>query len=191
MPERPGARLLQDMSVLLSEEQIQARVRELGQQITRDYEGAELTLVGVLKGSFLFIADLCRQIDLPLTCDFLGISSYGDRTTTSGVIRITSDLTQPVEGRSVLVVEDIVDTGLTMQYLLENLRIRGPKSVKVCSLLYKPSRARVPVIIDYVGFTIQDAFVVGYGLDFQGRYRNLPCLGVMNPNQTGVCHGGK
>jgi len=165
--------------VLISEEELQAKISELGENITRDYAGEELTLVGVLKGSFLFMADLCRQIELPLTCDFLGLSSYHGGTRTSGVIRITSDLNQPVEGRHVLVVEDIVDTGLTMEYLLENLRTRLPKSIKVCSLLHKPERKQVETPIDYLGFTVPNEFVVGYGLDYMGRYRNLRFVGVM------------
>jgi hypoxanthine phosphoribosyltransferase len=165
--------------VLISEEELKAKVLELGKTITRDYAGSELTLVGVLKGSFLFMADLCRQIELPLTCDFLGLSSYHGRTRTSGVIRITSDLNQPVEGRHVLVVEDIIDTGLTMEYLLENLRTRLPKSLRVCSLLHKPERKQVETPIDYLGFTVPNEFVVGYGLDYMGRYRNLRFVGVM------------
>jgi hypoxanthine phosphoribosyltransferase len=165
--------------VLISEEEVQAKVTELGKAITRDYRGGDLTLVGVLKGSFLFMADLCRQIELPLTCDFLGLSSYHGRTRTSGVIRITSDLNQPVEGRHVLVVEDIVDTGLTMEYLLENLGTRRPASLKVCSLLHKPDRKQVETPIDYLGFTVPNVFVVGYGLDYLGRYRNLRYVGVM------------
>lgn len=166
---------------IIGREQIEARVRELGAQITRDYTGRNLNLVAVLKGSFLFLADLCREIRLPLTVDFLGISSYGDRTSTSGVIRITSDLTQPCTGKDVLVVEDIVDTGLTMRYLLDNLATRKPASLKVCTLLHKPSRARVQTPIDYLGFTVPDVFVIGYGLDFQGRHRNLPFIGVLDP----------
>ncbi|NMB74485.1 MAG: hypoxanthine phosphoribosyltransferase [Myxococcales bacterium] len=169
------------MRQIIGKEQIAARVRELGAQITRDYAGRNLNLVAVLKGSFLFLADLCREIQLPLTVDFLGISSYGDRTTTSGVIRITSDLTQPCNGKDVLVVEDIVDTGLTMRYLLDNLATRKPASLKVCTLLHKPSRARVKTPIDYLGFTVPDVFVIGYGLDYQGRYRNLPFIGVLDP----------
>jgi hypoxanthine phosphoribosyltransferase len=165
--------------VLISEAEIQAKVTELGKAITRDYADEELTLVGVLKGSFLFMADLCRHIELPLTCDFLGLSSYHGETRTSGVIRITSDLNQPVEGRHVLVVEDIIDTGLTMEYLLENLRTRLPRSIKVCSLLHKPERKKVDTPIDYLGFTVPNEFVVGYGLDYLGRYRNLRFVGVM------------
>jgi hypoxanthine phosphoribosyltransferase len=174
-----NTRWTEGVRVLIPEEELQAKVTELGQAITRDYAGDELTLVGVLKGSFLFMADLCRKIELPLTCDFLGLSSYHGRTRTSGVIRITSDLNQPVEGRHVLVVEDIIDTGLTMEYLLENLRTRLPKSIKVCSLLHKPERKQVETPIDYLGFTVPNEFVVGYGLDYLGRYRNLRFVGVM------------
>lgn len=169
----------QTLDVLLSEEQLRARVKELGAQITADYQGRELCVIGVLKGSFLFFSDLCRQIDLPITCDFIGLSSYGSHAETSGVVRITSDLTQPVKGMDLLVVEDIVDTGLTMRYLLANLGTRFPASVKVCSLLYKPARIREPVTIDYVGFTIPDKFVIGYGLDLDGKCRNLPYIGVV------------
>ena len=174
-----NTRWTEGVRVLISESDLQAKVTELGKAITRDYAGEELTLVGVLKGSFLFMADLCRQIELPLTCDFLGLSSYHGRTRTSGVIRITSDLNQPVEGRHVLVVEDIIDTGLTMEYLLENLRTRLPKSIKVCTLLHKPERKKVETPIDYLGFTVPNEFVVGYGLDYLGRYRNLRFVGVI------------
>jgi hypoxanthine phosphoribosyltransferase len=163
-------------------EQLAARLRELGTLITRDYQGKDLVVVGVLKGSVLFFADLIRQIDLPLAIDFLGLSSYGSGTESSGVVRITSDLSRPIEGKHVLVVEDIVDTGLTMQFLLDNLATRHPASVKICALLEKPSRAKVKVPIDYKGFVIPDAFVVGYGLDFDERLRNLPFIGVMKPS---------
>jgi hypoxanthine phosphoribosyltransferase len=167
------------VEVLYSAEQVAARTRELGQQITRDYAGQDLVVVGVLKGSVLFFGDLVRQIDLPISCDFLGLSSYGSGTESSGVVRITSDLSRPVEGKHVLVIEDIVDTGLTMKFLLENLETRQPLSVKICALLEKPTRAKVKVPIHYKGFTIPDEFVVGYGLDFDERYRNLPFIGKM------------
>ena len=161
-------------------EKIHARVRELGEQIHRDYAGMELVLVGVLKGSFLFIADLARSIpSMDVRIDFLGLASYGDETSSSGVVQITADLTKPVEGKHVLVVEDIVDTGLTMDYLMENLRTRKPASVKLCALLHKPSRQKKAVPIDYLGFTIPDLFVIGYGLDYAQRYRNLPYIGVL------------
>lgn len=162
---------------LIESEKLQQRIAELAAQITRDYAGKDLVLVGVLKGCFLFMADLCRKIELPLRCDFLGVSSYGDETRSSGVIRITSDVSRPVLGAEVLLVEDIVDTGLTISYLLENLRARRPRTVKVCTLLDKPARRRVQVPIDYRGFTVPDRFVVGYGLDYQGLYRNLPYIG--------------
>ncbi len=171
--------MFEEVKVLIDEERIQARIAQLGRQITQDFAGRDLVLVGVLKGCFLFMADLCRAIDLPLKCDFLGLSSYGDRTTSSGVIRITSDLTRSVEGRHVLVVEDIVDTGLTMKYLIDNLETRRPASISICSLLHKPARQIIQNRIDYLGFTIEDVFVVGYGLDFQGRYRNLRFIGVL------------
>jgi len=167
------------MKEMISAEKIRARVTEMGAQIARDYSGGELVLVGVLKGSFVFLADLCRAIELPLSIEFLGLQSYGDETKTSGVVQITADLTKPIEGKDVLVVEDIIDTGLTMEYLLENLRLRLPRSVKIAALLHKPERMIRPVAIDYLGFTIPDAFVVGYGLDYAQKYRNLPFIGVV------------
>lgn len=162
--------------VLLTEEQIQQRVRELGSAITRDYEGCELVMVGVLKGAAIFLADLCRHVKVPLSIDFLGLSSYGDSTKTSGVVQITQDLTQPIIGKDVLVVEDIVDTGLTLHFLIENFRVRKPRSLRVCTLLHKPSNTIREVPLDYVGFTIEDRFVVGYGLDYEQKYRNLPYI---------------
>jgi hypoxanthine phosphoribosyltransferase len=164
---------------LIDAETIARKVAELGASIAHDHKGHELVLVCVLKGSFVFAADLARAIDLPLSIDFLGLRSYGDGTETSGVVQITSDLTKPIEGKDVIVVEDIVDTGLTMAYLLENLETRRPRSVKLASLLHKPARTRVPVKIDYLGFTIDDVFVVGYGLDHAEKLRNLPFLGVV------------
>ncbi len=168
------------IDTLISAESIQARVAELGRQISADYAEQEIVVVPVLKGSFVFAADLVRQIDVPLAIDFLGLRSY-EGTESSGVVQITSDLTKSVEGKHVLVIEDIVDTGLTMQYLLQNLETRKPASVKLASLLHKPARARVKIPIDYLGFTIDDVFVIGYGLDFDQHYRNLPYLGVMRP----------
>ncbi len=168
-------------TVMLSQEQLAARVRELGAEITAAYAGKDVTVVGVLSGSFIFMADLVRRIDLPIRCDFLGLSSYGSATESSGVVAITKDLSGPVEGRHILVVEDIVDTGLTMAYLLKNLATRKPASVRIVSLLSKPARRQVEVTIDFLGFTIEDRFVVGYGLDFDGRYRNVPYLGVLDP----------
>ena len=164
---------------MLSSEAIAERVRELGSQITRDFDGASLVLVCVLKGSFVFTSDLMRAIALPLRIDFLGVRSYGEGTESSGVVQITQDLSRPIEGEDILIVEDIVDTGLTIAHLMDLLRTRQPRSVKVCALLHKPSRARVNIKVDYVGFTIDDRFVVGYGLDFAEEYRNLPYIGVV------------
>jgi len=165
------------VDVLISQADLAARVAALGAQITRDHAGRPLVVVGVLKGSFIFLADLVRAIDLPISIDFIGISSY-QGTSSTGVVKITSDLTRPIEGKDVLLVEDIVDTGLSMRYLLDNLATRRPASLEVCALLEKPSRARVTVPIDYRGFVIGDEFVVGYGLDWDGKMRNLPFVGV-------------
>jgi hypoxanthine phosphoribosyltransferase len=166
---------------LLSADTIAARVRELGREISDRHRGEGVVLVAVLKGSFVFAADLARAIDddVSVEVEFMSVRSYGDATESSGVVQITSDLTRSIEGKRVIVVEDIVDTGLTMAYLLENLRTRGPSSLEIASLLHKPARARIPVHVDYLGFTIDDVFVVGYGLDHAQRLRNLPYLGVM------------
>jgi hypoxanthine phosphoribosyltransferase len=164
---------------MLSAEQIATRVRELGAQIAKDYADRPLVLICVLKGSFVFASDLMRAIDLPLRVDFLGTRSYGEGTESSGVVQITQDLSRPIEHEDVLIVEDIVDTGLTIAHLIDLLRTRNPHSVKVCSLLHKPARAKVIVKVDYLGFTIEDKFVVGYGLDFAEKYRNLPYIGVV------------
>ena len=164
---------------MLSTEQIAARVRELGAQITEEYRDKNLVLVVVLKGSFIFASDLCRAIDLPLRIDFLGVRSYGEGTETSGVVQITQDLSRPIAGEDVMIVEDIVDTGLTIAHLMDLFRTRNPRSVKVCSLLHKPARSRVAVNVDFLGFTIEDKFVVGYGLDFGEKYRNLPYIGIV------------
>jgi hypoxanthine phosphoribosyltransferase len=164
---------------LLTAEQISSRVRELGAQITHDYAERSLVIVCVLKGSFVFAADLARHIQLPLRIDFLGTRSYGEGTESSGVVQITQDLSRPIADEDVLLVEDIVDTGLTIAHLMDLLRTRQPRSVKVCALLHKPVRARVEVKIDYLGFTIEDRFVVGYGLDFAEKYRNIPYIGVI------------
>ncbi len=167
---------------MISAESIAARVRELGAQITKDYEGRPLVLVVVLKGSFVFAADLARAIDIPLRIDFLGVRSYGEGTESSGVVQITQDLSRPIANEDVLLVEDIVDTGLTIAHLMDLFRTRQPRSVKVCSLLHKPARAKVEVKVDYLGFTIEDKFVVGYGLDFAERFRNLPYVGIVERN---------
>jgi hypoxanthine phosphoribosyltransferase len=161
------------MRVLLSHDVIQARIAEMGRQISKDYAGGEPHLVGVLKGAFPFLTDLSRSIELPLTLDFIAVSSYGAATKTSGEVRLIKDLDQGLDGRDLLVVEDIVDTGLTLNYLMNLLKARGPRSLKVATLLSKPSRRLVQVEVDYVGFTIEDHFVVGYGLDFNEKFRNL------------------
>ena len=165
-----------DLSVLIDEPTLQARIGELAAQISRNYANSDLAVVGILKGSFVFLSDLTRKLDIDCTIDFLGLSSYGDSTTSSGVVKITSDLTRPIADRDVLVVEDIIDTGLTMRYLLDNLQTRKPASVRVCTLLHKPANARCEVPIDYTGFTIEDQFVIGYGLDYAERFRNLPYI---------------
>jgi hypoxanthine phosphoribosyltransferase len=168
-----------NVDVFIDQTTIAAKVKELGQAITRDYQGKELTIIAVMKGSLFFAVDLARAIDLPLKFEVLGVSSYLG-TETTGEVRITSDVTKPMAGRHLLVVEDIIDTGLTMKFLLENLSARHPASLKICTLLEKPARARTLVPIDYKGFVIEDKFVVGYGLDYDERYRNLPFIGLMN-----------
>lgn len=168
-------------AVLIPADRVAARVEELGAQIRKDYEGRSLVVVAILKGSFLFAADLARAIALPgLKIDFMGLRSYGTGTESSGVVQITYDLSHPVEGEDVLVVEDIVDTGLSMKYLFDNLATRRPRSIRLCSLLHKPSRSRVHVNIDYLGFRIEDRFVVGYGMDHAEHWRHLPYIGVLD-----------
>jgi hypoxanthine phosphoribosyltransferase len=164
---------------MISADEIRARTKELGAAITRDYKDKNLVLVSVLKGSFIFAADLIREIDLPCRIDFLGVRSYGAGTESSGVVQITNDLSRPIDGQDVVLIEDIVDTGLTIAHLMDLFRTRNPRSVKVCALLHKPARARVVVPVDYLGFTIEDKFVVGYGLDFDERYRNVPYVGIV------------
>jgi hypoxanthine phosphoribosyltransferase len=164
---------------LIPEGRLRARVRALGRRLASDYRGLDLHVIGVLHGAFVFMADLVRAIGLPLTCDFLRVSSYGAGRETSGRIRFHLELARPIRGRHVLVVEDIVDTGLTASAVLGSLRRRGPATLRLCSLLHKPSRERVKVGIDYLGFTVPDVFVVGYGLDHDARWRNLPYLGVL------------
>jgi hypoxanthine phosphoribosyltransferase len=171
------------ISPLLTSAEIADRVQELGAAISRDYQNLSLVLVCVLKGSFVFAADLARALTVPVRIEFLGVRSYGTGTSSSGVVQITHDLQYPIEGEDVLLVEDIVDTGLTIAHLLELLRTRLPRSVKVCTLLHKPSRSCTPVPIDYLGFTIEDRFVVGYGLDHAEAYRNLPFIGVLEPSK--------
>jgi hypoxanthine phosphoribosyltransferase len=170
---------MEQIVTYLSADQIAERVKALGAEIKRDYQDKRLAIVVVLKGSFVFAADLIRAIDLPhLRVDFLGVRSY-EGTESSGVVQIVNDLSRPIEDEDVLLVEDIVDTGLTISYLLDLLQTRKPRSLKVCALLHKPSRAKIAVPIEYLGFTIEDRFVIGYGLDFGEKYRNLPFLGVL------------
>ncbi len=168
--------------VLLSEKEIAARVAELGRRITADYRGKILDVVVILKGAVMFMADLVRHVDLDLRIGFMAVSSYGDSTVSSGTVRIVKDLQKSIEGRDVLIVEDIVDTGLTMAHLLELLGTRHPASMKVCTLLSKPSCRKVDVRIDYCGFEVPDKFVVGYGLDYRQMYRHLPYIGVLKPS---------
>ena len=168
--------------VLITDQQIQAKVGELGQQLSSDYAGQQLTLVSVLKGSLPFMADLMRAIEVPVQIDLMEVSSYGGATTeTSGLVRILKDLSSSIEGRDVLIVEDIIDTGLTLNYLLRYLRGKNPRSLRICALLDKPARRLVEIPIDYLGFTIPDQFVIGYGLDYNEFYRNLPFIGVLRP----------
>ncbi len=166
--------------VLVPHDDLQRRVAELGAEISREYAGRDLVMVGVLKGALLFIADLMRQLTVPCEVDFMAVSSYGSSTDSSGVVRILKDLDAPIEGRDVLIVEDIIDSGLTLQYLLRNLRARNPGSLEVCALLTKPARRRVELPIRYVGFEIPDRYVIGYGLDYAQRYRNLSYVAVLN-----------
>lgn len=167
------------LEVLISARDLERRVAELGAEISRDYGGRNPLLVGILRGAWIFLADLVRRISIPIRCDFMGLSSYGAATASEGVVRITSDLSESVAGQDVLVVEDIVDTGLTLDYLRRNLSSRRPQSLKICTLLNKPARRRVEIPLDYVGFNIPDRFVVGYGLDVNQRYRELPFIALL------------
>ena len=172
-------------SVLFSEEQLKQRVREIAAEIEKDYAGKEIMLISVLRGSFVFMADLCRAIDLPCTLDFMSVSSYGKGTTSSGQVQITKDLSEDISGRHVIVIEDILDSGNTLSYLLRLLENRHPASIRLCTLLDKPDRRTKPVQVHYSGFTIPDAFVVGYGLDYAEKYRNLPYIGILKPEVYG------
>jgi len=169
-------------SVMISDEQIQERVRELGAEISADYQGQTVLLVAVLRGAAIFLADLSRAMTVPVELDFMAVSSYGSSTKSSGVVRILKDLDEQIEDRNVLVVEDILDTGLTLKYLLKNLASRKPASLEVVTLLNKQGKQRVPISCKYSGFSVPDEFVVGYGLDFAERYRNLPYIGVLKPS---------
>jgi hypoxanthine phosphoribosyltransferase len=172
--------------ILVQPDELSHRVRELGAQISGDYAGRDLLLIGVLKGAVFFLADLMRHIDVPCEVDFMAVSSYGSSTDTSGVVRILKDLDAPLEGRHVLIVEDIVDSGLTLQYLMRTLETRGPASLEVCALLTKPERRLVEMPARYVGFEIPDKFAIGYGLDYAERYRNLPYVATLNLHPPGA-----
>ena len=167
--------------ILIGAEELQAKVAKLGRQISEDYRGRNLLLICLLRGAVVFLSDLIRAIDIPLEMDFIAISSYGSSTESSGVVRLVMDLRSNITGRNVLIIEDIVDSGRTLAYILDNLRTRRPADIKVCALLSKPSRREVQVELDYLGFEIPDKFVVGYGLDYAENYRNLPFIGVLKP----------
>jgi hypoxanthine phosphoribosyltransferase len=169
------------VNVLFTEEQIQGRLRELADEVQKDYEGYDLLLVGVLKGAVMVMADLARTFDRHLDMDWMAVSSYGSGTKSSGVVRILKDLDTDISGRHVLIVEDIIDTGLTLSWLVANLKSRGPASVEICTLLRKPDALQMSVDVKYVGYDIPNAFVVGYGLDYDERYRNLRCVGTLAP----------
>src|SRR4051812_19570705 len=166
--------------ILVQPDDLRSRVRELGAQISADYDGKDLLLVGVLKGAIFFLSDLMRHIDIPVEVDFMAVASYGSQTDSSGVVRILKDLDAPIEGRDVLIVEDIIDSGLTLQYLMRNLEARGPASLEVCALLTKPTRRKVDLPARYIGFEIPDRFAIGYGLDHGERFRNLPFVAALN-----------
>lgn len=179
-------RMEQDIEeILLDKETIDRRVQELGAQLTRDYAGKEVVMIGILKGAVVFYADLARAMDVYMKMDFMGISSYGDAQKTSGIVRITKDIDSSITGKHVIIAEDIMDSGLTLSHLIRLLHERKPKSIRVCCLLDKPSRRECDLKPDYCGFTIPNKFVVGYGLDYQGQYRNLPYVGVLKPEVYG------
>jgi hypoxanthine phosphoribosyltransferase len=167
--------------ILISREQLQVRIAEMGAQISQDYAGQDLLLLAVLKGSIMFLSDLMRQISVPHTIDFMATSSYGPELQSSGVVRILKDLDRPIAGRNVLIVEDIIDTGQTLDYLVRILQARNPRSLRICTLLNKPSRREIEVSVDYIGFDIPNKFVLGYGLDYVELYRNLPYIAVLAP----------
>ena len=171
--------------LLFSQKKLNTRVQQIAQQITADYQGKEIMLISVLRGSFVFMADLCRAIDLPCTLDFMAVSSYGKGTKSSGQVQITKDLSEDISDRHIIVVEDILDSGNTLSYLLKILENRHPASIRLCTLLDKPDRRVKPVEVHYSGFTIPDAFVVGYGLDYAEKYRNLPYIGILKPRVYG------
>ena len=168
-------------TVLVSEEELKAKVAELGAQISKDYEGKNLVLVSILKGSVVFMADLMRSVTIPCSVDFMAVSSYGNQTTTTGAVKINKDLNQDIEGRDIILVEDILDSGVTLHYLKDYLSVRRPASITIATLLDKPARRKAPIHADLAGFTVPDEFVVGYGLDYAQQYRNVPYIGVLKP----------
>lgn len=174
------------LRVLLSEDEIREKVRELGSKITADYKNSNLMLVTVLKGAVVFLADLMRQIDVPAEIDFMVVSSYGSGVKSSGVVKIVKDLDVPLAGKDILIVEDILDSGLTLSYIKELLESRGPRSIRIATLLDKPSRRKVDLQADYIGFSVPDEFVIGYGLDYDEKYRNLPYIGILKPEVYSV-----
>lgn len=174
--------MLKDIKdVMFSEEDLAKKVAELGEMITNDYKGEEVLVIGILKGANVFMSDLIRKIQIPIELDFMAVSSYGASTKSSGVVKIIKDLDYSIEGKNVLIVEDIIDTGLTLHYLQENMMTRGPKSFKICTLLDKPERRKAPIKVDYKGFDIPDEFIVGYGIDYAEKYRNLPYVASLKP----------
>ena len=172
--------MAEKVNVLLSEEEVDAKIKAIGEQISKDYAGKQVHLICVLKGGSFFMCELAKRITVPVSLDFMSVSSYGSETKSSGVVKIVKDLDEPIKGKNVLVVEDIVDSGRTLSYLMEMLKDRGPESLRLCTLLDKPERRVVDVHVDYTGFQIPDEFVVGYGLDYDQRYRNLPYIGVIS-----------
>ena len=171
--------MAEKVKVLVPEEDVAKRIKELGEQISKDYAGKQVHLICVLKGGVFFMCELAKRITVPVSMDFMSVSSYGDGTKSSGVVKIAKDLDETLEGKNVLIVEDIIDSGRTLSYLVENLKSRGAKSVRLCTLMSKPSRRVVEVPVDYIGYEIPDEFVVGYGLDYAQKYRNLPYVGVV------------
>ena len=169
------------LSVLLSEEEIRAKVKEMGQKISEDYKGCNLMLVTVLKGAVVFLADIMREITIHNEIDFMVVSSYGSGVKSSGVVKIVKDLDVPLDGKDILIIEDILDSGLTLSYIKELLESRGPRSIRIATLLDKPDRRKVNLTADYIGFTVPDEFVIGYGLDYDEKYRNLPYIGILKP----------
>lgn len=170
---------MKQLDILLSEETIKKRVKELGKQITKDYEGKEICLICVLKGGVMFMVDLSKEIDLLLEMDFMAVSSYGNEKTSSGIVKIIKDLDEPIENKHILIVEDIIDSGRTLSYLVKILNERNPASLRICTLLDKPEKRVADVQVDYVGFTVEDQFVLGYGLDYMQKYRNIPYIAIM------------